>query len=132
MPTRPPSHKAHRFHDRTADDRAYNHLQRKLNPLLWSAQQVRNSARWRRLRRMVLNRAPLCADPYGVHAAWGRLEPAVEVDHIVPLVEDLSLAYDEVNLQPLCLACHSRKSALERKQHTLRASRGYSGRGSSD
>jgi len=132
MPIRPPSHQPHRFHDRTTDDRAYNHTQRKLNPRLWSAQQVRNTARWRRLRVMVLNAHPMCADPYAMHAVWGRFEPATEVDHIVPLVEDLTLAYDEANLQPLCRACHSRKSATERKGHVSKASRGYRGRVSSD
>lgn len=130
MPWRPHSHRA--FHDRTADDRAYNQTQRKLNPLLWAAQQVRNTARWRRLREIILNRQPLCADPFALHATWGRFEPAVEVDHIVPLTERLDLAYDETNLQPLCRACHSRKSALERKQGAIRASRGHRGRVSSD
>lgn len=123
MPMRPRSH-ASRFHDRSTDDRAYNQVQRKMNPLLWSAQQVRNTARWRRLREIILNRQPLCADPFALHAAWGRFEPAVEVDHIVPLTEDLSLAYDEANLQPLCRACHSRKTAFERKAHAIRARRG--------
>lgn len=116
MPTRPLAHRPHLFHDRAADDRTYNHTRRKLNPLLWSAQQVRNSARWRRLRLMVLNTHPLCADPFAIHATWGRVEPAVEVDHIVPLVEALDLAYDEMNLQPLCRGCHSKKSAGERKR----------------
>ena len=132
MPTRPPTHKPHHFHERAADDRAYNLTQRKLNPALWAAQQVRNSARWRRLRLMVLNTHPLCADPYGLHAAWGRVEPAVEVDHIIPLVVALHLAFDEANLQPLCTLCHSKKSARERQQHGSRASRGYRGRVSSD
>jgi 5-methylcytosine-specific restriction enzyme A len=81
---------------------------------------------------MVLNRHPMCADPYALHAVWGRFEPATEVDHIVPLVERLDLAYDEANLQALCTACHSRKSAAERKGHVSRASRGYRGRVSSD
>jgi 5-methylcytosine-specific restriction protein A len=65
---------------------------------------------------MVLNTHPLCADPFAIHATWGRVEPAVEVDHIVPLVEALDLAYDEMNLQPLCRGCHSKKSAGERKR----------------
>jgi 5-methylcytosine-specific restriction endonuclease McrA len=123
MPWRPASHRA--FHDRAADDRAYNHVQRKLNPLLWSAQQVRNTARWRRLRLMILNRHPLCADPYAIHATWGRFEPATEVDHIVPLTERLDLAYDEANLQPLCTKCHGIKSSEERKRHALVRQRGH-------
>jgi 5-methylcytosine-specific restriction endonuclease McrA len=122
MPWRPSSHRA--FHDRAADDRTYNHVQRKLNPLLWAAQQVRNTARWRRLRIMILNKHPLCADPYAIHATWGRFEPATEVDHIVPLVEDLSLAFDEANLQSLCTTCHSKKTAMERKQAAIRQAKG--------
>ena len=68
-------------------------------------------ARWRRLRKMYLNAHPLCADPYGAHAARGELVAATEVDHIVPKRQGGSDAED--NLQALCKPCHSRKTTQE-------------------
>ena len=65
--------------------------------------------RWRKLRRMVLARDPLCADPFGEH---GNIKvPATEVDHIVPLSQGGGASPD--NLQALCKSCHSRKTAAE-------------------
>ncbi|MBK9272934.1 MAG: HNH endonuclease [Flavobacteriales bacterium] len=69
-------------------------------------------ARWRRLRRMILSRSPLCADPFGDHAAAGRVELATDVDHIVPRRDGGS--DHAANLQTLCHSCHSRKTAAER------------------
>ena len=71
------------------------------------------TARWRKLRRMVLARQPLCADPFGVHAMLGEIVPATEVDHIVPVREGGENSLE--NLQALCASCHSRKTNLERK-----------------
>jgi len=65
------------------------------------------NATWRRLRRMVLNREPLCRECL----KEGRLTPATEVDHIVPLSQGGT--NDLENLQPLCHSCHSRKTAKE-------------------
>jgi len=62
---------------------------------------------WRRLRRMVLNREPLCRECL----KEGRLTPATEVDHIIPLASGGT--NDLENLQPLCHSCHSRKTAKE-------------------
>lgn len=67
-------------------------------------------ARWRRLRRMVLARQPLCADPFGVHAERGELVPATEVDHIVAKSQGGDDSMN--NLQGLCKSCHSRKTAV--------------------
>lgn len=67
---------------------------------------------WQKLRRMVLARRPVCADPFGIHKeqnSGGVL--ATDVDHIVPKAMGGSDAMD--NLQPLCHSCHSRKTALE-------------------
>jgi 5-methylcytosine-specific restriction protein A len=124
MPTRPRSHSARL--GRQAADRAYNQTQRRLDPALAAAQQIRNSARWQKVRARVLSRQPLCADPSGMHAASGRVTPAVEVDHIVGLRERPELAFDEANLQGLCTTCHARKSALER---VARPPRGPGGAG---
>lgn len=59
------------------------------------------SRRWKLLARRVLNEQPWCA------AKCGRL--ATEVDHILS-VEDGGSRWDRLNLQPLCHACHSRKT----------------------
>jgi len=64
--------------------------------------------RWRRLARMFLRRRPLCADPFGAHAAEGRMAWAQCVDHIVPLRRGGSS--HESNLQALCHSCHARKT----------------------
>jgi len=56
---------------------------------------------------MVLNREPLCRECL----KQGRLTPATEVDHIVPLASGGT--NDLENLQPLCHSCHSRKTAKE-------------------
>lgn len=37
----------------------------------------------------------------------------LELDHVVPVVEDLRLALDEANLKPICEQCHSGKTATE-------------------
>lgn len=59
--------------------------------------------RWERLRAMILNQEPLCRE-------CG--EPATDVDHIVPRALGGTDAAE--NLQPLCHACHSRKTGRER------------------
>lgn len=61
--------------------------------------------RWQRLRRMVLAQQPFCV----ACEREGRVTPATDVDHIVPLADG---GRDEwSNLQPLCHSCHSRKTA---------------------
>lgn len=39
------------------------------------------------------------------------------VDHIVPIEHDWSLRLDVKNLQPICHACHARKTADDEKQY---------------
>jgi 5-methylcytosine-specific restriction protein A len=62
---------------------------------------------WQQLRRRVLSGEPLCVDPFGRH----RDVPVVatDVDHIVARDRGGDDSID--NLQPLCHACHSRKTA---------------------
>ncbi len=38
------------------------------------------TTRWRKLRRHVLSREPLCRDPFGEHAEWSEVVSATEVD----------------------------------------------------
>ena len=63
---------------------------------------------WRVLRAAVLRESPLCLT-CKVH---GRLVLAGVVDHVVPL-KDGGARFDRANLQPLCVACHNRKTARE-------------------
>lgn len=61
-------------------------------------------AQWRNLRRLKLNRNPMCEQP-------GCTEVATDVDHIIARSkggEDMM-----ENLQSLCHSHHSRKTALE-------------------
>lgn len=64
------------------------------------------SPRWFRLRAQVLQDDPLCRECQ----AQGRVEPGVDVDHIVPHRGDLARFWNRENLQALCHACHSRKT----------------------
>jgi len=64
-----------------------------------------NTAAWQRLRASVLAGEPLCR----ACKARGVVEPATDVDHVNGDPSDNSRA----NLQPLCHACHSRKTAAD-------------------
>ena len=61
-------------------------------------------ARWRRMRRMVLARQPVCATP-DCH------RPSKDVHHIKALVHGGEDSFE--NLQGLCHECHSRITATE-------------------
>jgi 5-methylcytosine-specific restriction protein A len=58
---------------------------------------------WRKLRVSILARKPVCQ--------MCHREAAAEVDHIIPIRQGGN--NDESNLQALCKACHSRKTATE-------------------
>ncbi len=64
-----------------------------------------DTARWKRLRAMVLAREPLCVSCL----ASGRTVTATCVDHILPL--NKGGTNHEGNLQGLCAGCHSKKTA---------------------
>lgn len=64
-----------------------------------------NSARWRKLRQVVLARNPLCAQ----HQVFGELVPAVDVDHI----DNDPTNNSPANLVGLCRSCHAKKTAIE-------------------
>ncbi len=65
---------------------------------------------WPKIRRMHLNRNPLCV----ACESRGQITAANEVDHIIPLSQGGT--HDEANLQSLCKPCHSRKTARESNQ----------------
>ena len=69
---------------------------------------IYQTTRWAVARREVLASHPLCR-------ACG-IEPATDVDHVVPLREVIERGgdpYARTNLEALCHACHSRKTAAE-------------------
>lgn len=86
-------------------DQEYNRARR--DPLV---ARIHGSARWQAVRDQVLRDEPVCREC----ARLGLTEPATQVDHIVPIVVAPERAFDRANLQPLCTACHGRKSAQER------------------
>ena len=57
---------------------------------------------WKRIRDRYIAAHPLCAQC----EAEGRLTPAQEVHHIVPLANGGT--HDKINLMALCKSCHSR------------------------
>lgn len=74
---------------------------------------------WKRKRMMVLERdGYLCVEC----AKQGRVTPARDVDHVVPL--HLGGSDNVENLQALCQECHAMKSADEEKERSNIA-RGY-------
>lgn len=88
-----------------------------------SARRRGYDATWERLRRMVLAESPLCADPFGEHAAVGRVEVATEVHHVVRLRVikgrdngSTRAANRRENLLPLCKSCHSRVTNEEKRR----------------
>ncbi len=90
------------------------------SPILASRQAARrdeagrawyNTPRWRSLRVQVLKSEPLCRH---CMAREGRPVPATDVDHIIAHKGDIKKFWEKRNLQPLCAACHHRKTAQER------------------
>jgi len=66
--------------------------------------EIYHSARWRAIRKVVLNAQPYCS--------CGR--KAEQIDHIVAL-RDGGAPFDRMNLQALCLWCHQAKTARDSK-----------------
>lgn len=74
-----------------------------------SSSQRGYGVRWQRIRNAFIRAHPVCADPYQLHAQWPCV--ATDVDHIIP--RRRGGTDDEGNLQALCHACHSRKTATD-------------------
>lgn len=70
-----------------------------------SRQYATNHTTWRKLRKYVLDREPLCREC----GKAGKTTQATDVDHI----DGDSFNNEIKNLQPLCRGCHSRKTVTE-------------------
>ena len=68
-----------------------------------------HSKAWRKVRAAVIKAEPLCRECNGK----GMLTAAQVVDHITPMRQG-GEALEINNLQPLCNACHNKKSGKER------------------
>jgi 5-methylcytosine-specific restriction enzyme A len=98
----------------------YDRYVRQRDPALAMAARIRNSARWKTVRRQVLDAYPLCADPHGEHQRQGTTRTATEVHHITGLAESPELAFESSNLSPLCSRCHARIEREHRKHAATR------------
>jgi 5-methylcytosine-specific restriction protein A len=79
--------------------------------MIQDSEHWRRTKRWERMRRLHLQRQPLCAfcERRGVTTA------ATIVDHIVPHKGDAKLFWDTNNYQSACKTCHdSVKAQIER------------------
>ncbi|MRG98858.1 HNH endonuclease [Xanthomonas sontii] len=98
MPTRPPQHRPSWWRPYKEDSKQAQRRQaRRALPT--------NSTRWRRIRAAHLAGEPLCRQC----ALRGLVVAASDVDHI----DGDDSNNDAENLQSLCRACHSRKTATE-------------------
>lgn len=73
------------------------------------ARRLYYTAAWRRIRATHLAGSPLCV----ACMREGRPVNATDVDHVSPHKGKHHIFYDANNLQSLCHACHSRKTATE-------------------
>ena len=87
-----------------------------------AAQRFYASAAWRRLRTERLNHNPLCTECL----KHDHVEPAVDVDHVLPRDTHPELALDYANLQCLCKSHHTAKT---RREHAKGKTGSYGGIG---
>ena len=73
---------------------------------------VYGNTAWRRLRRIQLNREPLCR----TCLSKGIVNQASQVDHIIPVEKQPELRLSLSNLQSLCETCHTKKTREENKK----------------
>ena len=89
---------------RAEPSRRYNRSDRDME-----LQRFYNSTAWKNLRRLKLQRNPVCE----ICFAGGRMADATIVDHIKSLKDCYAARLDMDNLQSVCLSCHSRKTRKE-------------------
>lgn len=75
-------------------------------------QRFYKSNAWRKLSHRVLQNNPVCRSCY----EQGIIRKADVVDHIVEVKDNWARRLDESNLQPLCYACHNRKTRIAKEK----------------
>lgn len=90
----------------------YDRTVRSANPALARAAKIRSSHKWQVTRGAFRSTYPLCCDPFKLHTLGP--EPTDPIHHVLPLVTHPELAFDWVNLRPLCVPCHTKVEAMER------------------
>ena len=75
------------------------------------AREIRNTNRWRALRKMKFGRDPICEDPLGHHAHMGEAKRTEDVHHIQPIHIKPDEAHVMDNLMSVCKRCHARIEA---------------------
>lgn len=80
------------------------------------------SRQWKALRRYRLHLdSGLCQKC----KARGIVEPATEVDHVLPVISHPHLRYQIENLQSLCSSCHSKKTAADKNGRPRYCAHGF-------
>jgi 5-methylcytosine-specific restriction endonuclease McrA len=97
---------------RAAKHAQYDAINRRDDAALAMAKQIRSSAQWTLVSKIVRAKNPICCDPFRTHG--NRPEPTQSTHHIEPLAERPDLAFDEANLRGVCNQCHNRLEAIER------------------
>ena len=80
------------------------------------ARKLRQTRRYKDWRNSYMIANPWCIECLET----GHHVPSVEMDHKVPVTEDFSKFWDEDNVQPLCRAHHSHKTARENRGATFK------------
>lgn len=101
-----PSH-AQEVYDKQTRQRSYG---------LKSAQDVRNSSFWKKVRKTYASLHPLCEDPHGDHKNDYMPPVVADVHHIIPIQKAPHLAFKHSNLMSVCKDCHAVFSQQERNQ----------------
>lgn len=79
------------------------------NPNQMAARRLRSTQRWQDLRLEKLKANPLCQ----ICERKRLVVAALEVDHVIPLVDRMDLGFEWENLMSVCRPCHNRKTARE-------------------
>ena len=113
MPVKPKTlctHSSCHCYALSGSSRCKDHQRQKFEGMDRSRQDSSNyhSARWRKLRKLILREKPLCAECLKDNHTTA----ASVVDHIIP-AKSYGDFWDKNNLQPLCARHHNKKSARE-------------------
>ena len=84
---------------------------RQRDPQQSAIDRFRSSPSWKSARKHKRAAQPLCADPYGSHAADGSTHSTTQIHHIHALATHPHLGLVADNLMGVCTACHARLEA---------------------